>query len=40
LAWQLKNFKPDHGDSCLRLFRSNRDAGLILALFLALAGLS
>ncbi len=39
LAWQLKNFQPDQGSACLRLFRSNRDAGLILALFLALAGL-
>ncbi|QIR86223.1 4-hydroxybenzoate octaprenyltransferase [Paracoccus sp. AK26] len=39
LAWQLRNFQPDQGDGCLRLFRSNRDAGLILALFLALAGL-
>ena len=39
LAWQLRNFKPDQGAVCLRLFRSNRDAGLILALFLALAGL-
>ncbi|RJE80399.1 4-hydroxybenzoate octaprenyltransferase [Paracoccus sp. JM45] len=38
LAWQLKNFDPDQGDSCLRLFRSNRDAGLILTLFLAIAG--
>ena len=26
-------------DVCLRLFRSNRDAGLIVALFLAVAGL-
>ena len=39
LVWQLKIFQPDQGDTCLRLFRSNRDAGLILALFLALAGL-
>ncbi|MEO1911967.1 MAG: 4-hydroxybenzoate octaprenyltransferase [Paracoccus sp. (in: a-proteobacteria)] len=40
LAWQLKKFEPDQGDVCLRLFRSNRDAGLILALFLAVAGLA
>ncbi|MDP5308171.1 4-hydroxybenzoate octaprenyltransferase [Paracoccus spongiarum] len=40
LAWQLRKFKPDQGDVCLRLFRSNRDAGLILALFLAIAGLA
>ena len=39
LVWQLRNFQPHQGDVCLRLFRSNRDAGLILALFLALAGL-
>lgn len=39
LAWQLRNFQPEQGAVCLRLFRSNRDAGLILALFLALAGL-
>lgn len=39
LAWQLNKFQPDQGDICLRLFRSNRDAGLILALFLAVAGL-
>lgn len=40
LLWQLRIFKPDQGDVCLRLFRSNRDAGLILALFLAMAGLA
>ena len=40
LAWQLRNFQPEQGAVCLRLFRSNRDAGLILALFLALAGLA
>lgn len=40
LLWQLRNFQPDQGDVCLRLFRSNRDAGLILALFLAVAGLA
>ncbi|MCZ0960577.1 4-hydroxybenzoate octaprenyltransferase [Paracoccus benzoatiresistens] len=39
LGWQLWKFQPDQGYVCLRLFRSNRDAGLILALFLALAGL-
>lgn len=38
--WQLKVFKPDQGNICLRLFWSNRDAGLILALFLAFAGLA
>ena len=40
LTWQLRNFQPDQGAVCLRLFRSNRDAGLILALFLAIAGLA
>ncbi|SNT73016.1 4-hydroxybenzoate octaprenyltransferase [Paracoccus seriniphilus] len=40
LMWQLRLFKPDQGDTCLRLFRSNRDAGLILGLFLAIAGLA
>ncbi|MDB6176701.1 4-hydroxybenzoate octaprenyltransferase [Paracoccus sp. Z330] len=40
LIWQLKLFVPDQNDTCLRLFRSNRDAGLVLGLFLALAGLA
>lgn len=39
LLWQLRNFRPQDGGACLRLFWSNRDAGLILALFLAVAGL-
>ncbi|MRX49097.1 4-hydroxybenzoate octaprenyltransferase [Paracoccus sp. S-4012] len=39
LAWQLRQFRPRDGELALRLFRSNRDAGLILALFLASAGL-
>ncbi|WP_425348905.1 4-hydroxybenzoate octaprenyltransferase [Methylocapsa aurea] len=30
LAWQVKNIDPDRGANALRLFRSNRDAGLIL----------
>ncbi len=38
LAWQLRAFDPDDGPGLLRLFRSNRDAGLILALFFAAAG--
>ncbi|MEO1537372.1 MAG: 4-hydroxybenzoate octaprenyltransferase [Pseudomonadota bacterium] len=37
LAWQLKRLDIDDPERCLRLFRSNRDAGLIPALFLALA---
>ncbi len=39
LAWQLRQFDMADGAGCLRLFRSNRDAGLVVALFLALAGL-
>jgi 4-hydroxybenzoate polyprenyltransferase len=38
LAWQLRQFDPDNGAGLLRLFRSNRDAGLILVLFFATAG--
>jgi 4-hydroxybenzoate polyprenyltransferase len=37
LAWQLGRFDPEDGPGLLRLFRSNRDAGLIAAVFLALA---
>ncbi len=39
LAWQLRLFDPADGGGLLRLFRSNRDAGLIVALSLAVAGL-
>ena len=39
LAWQLRQFDMTDSAGCLRLFRSNRDAGLVVALFLALAGL-
>ncbi|MDO5647338.1 4-hydroxybenzoate octaprenyltransferase [Paracoccus sp. (in: a-proteobacteria)] len=39
LIWQLRVFEPKQPLICLRVFRSNRDAGLILALFLAVAGL-
>ncbi|MEM9395178.1 MAG: 4-hydroxybenzoate octaprenyltransferase [Pseudomonadota bacterium] len=35
LAWQLRQLDPDDPENCMRLFRSNRDAGLIFALFLA-----
>ena len=31
LAWQLRRLDIDDPDGCLRLFRSNRDAGLVLA---------
>ncbi len=37
LAWQMRRLDIDDAGICLRLFRSNRDAGLIPALFLALA---
>ncbi len=37
MAWQMRRLDIDNPDVCLRLFRSNRDAGLIPALFLALA---
>ncbi|MDD9716723.1 4-hydroxybenzoate octaprenyltransferase [Dinoroseobacter sp. PD6] len=36
MVWQLRQLDPNDPGNCLRLFRSNRDAGLILALFLAL----
>jgi len=38
LWWQLRHLDIDDVQTCLRLFRSNRDAGLILAVALALAG--
>jgi 4-hydroxybenzoate polyprenyltransferase len=37
MAWQLRRLDIDDPDGCLRLFRSNRDAGLIPVLFLAIA---
>ena len=37
LAWQLRRLDTDDPDRCLALFRSNRDAGLLAALFLGLA---
>lgn len=37
MAWQLARLDPDDAGTCLRLFRSNRDAGLLPALFLAVA---
>ncbi|MFN3642036.1 MAG: 4-hydroxybenzoate octaprenyltransferase [Gemmobacter sp.] len=40
LGWQLARLDIDDGALCLTLFRSNRDAGLILALFLAAAALA
>lgn len=40
LAWQLRRFRLNETALALRLFRSNRDAGLIAALLLAVAGLA
>lgn len=39
LAWQLGRLDIDDPGVCLRLFRANRDAGLLAALFLAVAAL-
>ena len=37
LMWQLTRLDTEDAEKCLRLFRSNRDAGLIPVLFLAVA---
>jgi 4-hydroxybenzoate polyprenyltransferase len=37
MQWQLGKLDIHDGESCLKLFRSNRDAGLLAALFLAAA---
>jgi len=39
LAWQLRRLDIDNPENCLRLFRANRDAGLIPALFFAIAAI-
>ncbi len=39
LAWQVEKFDADDGALCLRLFKSNRDAGLILTAGLVVDGL-
>ncbi|HEY0212330.1 MAG TPA: 4-hydroxybenzoate octaprenyltransferase [Paenirhodobacter sp.] len=39
LLWQWCRLDIDKPDVCLRLFRSNRDAGLLAALFLAVAAI-
>ena len=36
LGWQIVRIEIDDPDSCLRMFRSNRDAGLILFVALVL----
>ena len=38
MAWQIRTLDIDNPAVCLRLFRSNRNAGLIPALFIAIAG--
>jgi len=37
LAWQMRVLDTDDPQNCLRLFRANRDAGLIPVLFLAVS---
>ncbi|MBC6437544.1 MAG: 4-hydroxybenzoate octaprenyltransferase [Rhodobacteraceae bacterium] len=39
MVWQLVCLDINSPESCLRLFKSNRDAGLIVALFFAMAAL-
>jgi 4-hydroxybenzoate polyprenyltransferase len=39
MVWQMQRLDIDDAGVCLRLFRSNRDAGLIPALFFAFAAL-
>jgi 4-hydroxybenzoate polyprenyltransferase len=39
MVWQLQRLDIDDAEICLQLFRSNRDAGAIPALFFALAAL-
>lgn len=37
LTWQLRRLRIDDPENCMTVFRSNRDAGLIAALFFAIA---
>ncbi|MCU4651367.1 4-hydroxybenzoate octaprenyltransferase [Roseibacterium sp. SDUM158016] len=39
MAWQLGRLDIDDADTCLRLFRANRDTGLLPALFFAAAAI-
>ncbi len=39
LLWQLRQLDIDNPENCLKLFRANRDAGLIPALFFAVAAI-
>ena len=38
LVWQVRTLRPADPKNCLRLFRANRDTGLLLALALIVAG--
>lgn len=38
-AWQVHRLRPEDRGECLRLFRSNRDAGLLLLLAVCLGGI-
>ncbi|MEM1362176.1 MAG: 4-hydroxybenzoate octaprenyltransferase [Pseudomonadota bacterium] len=37
MSWQMRQLDTNNPESCMRIFRSNRDAGLLLALFFLLA---
>ncbi|PTQ73487.1 4-hydroxybenzoate octaprenyltransferase [Celeribacter persicus] len=37
MTWQMSRLDTDNPDVCLKLFRANRDTGLLAALFLAIA---
>ncbi|WP_233557164.1 4-hydroxybenzoate octaprenyltransferase [Rhodophyticola porphyridii] len=39
MAWQLSRLQIDEPETCMHLFRSNRDPGLLVALFFALSAL-
>jgi len=39
MLWQMRRVDIDDPANCLKIFRSNRDAGLLPALFLAAAAL-
>lgn len=40
LVWQLRRLDIDNPATCLKLFRANRDTGLIVVLFFALASIA
>jgi 4-hydroxybenzoate polyprenyltransferase len=39
LLWQVRSLDITNAEKCLRLFRSNRDTGALIAVALLLAGL-